>query len=209
MQCPGTNNGNTSIMSTDDFNKKLDNQIALITKENKPFFLAVKSIMAVQSKRIWIDGKNKEGANIGEYQNSPDIYISPKAIIKGATKPLPGFPLKGKTGKTEFKNGKKHKTGYFKSYPDFKKSIGRNQKVKTVDLFLTGTVASDWANADTTAQANATKINVNNYQVGLNDLSLKKVDKYNGANNLVFGLSVKEKALFLDVVETELGKLLQ
>lgn len=196
-------------MTTDDFNKRLDGQIELLTKENKPFALAVKSIMAVQSKRIWLQGKNKEGSPIGTYTGGSDgIYASPKAP-KGSKRNLPAFPLKGKGGETEFKNGKKHKTGYFKNYPDFKKAIGRNQKVKTVDLFLTGTLASDWANADSTAQANAVRVDQNHYYVSLEKHNMDKIARYNGTENLVFGLSIVEKGQFLNTVRTELGKMLR
>lgn len=196
-------------MTTDGFNKKLDSKLAALIKEDKPLLLGVKSIMSIQAKRIWLDGKNKNGGNIGEYTNRKDIYLNPKSLVKGATRSLPGFPLKGKTGETTFKNGKKHKTGYFETWPVFKKEIGRNKRVKSVDLFLTGTLLSDWANAELPKDAKAIKVDAHNYYLSLSKLSVDKADKYNGEDNKVFGLSTKEKEQFLAVVRHELKKALE
>lgn len=186
-------------MTTEQFIKLQDEKIKLIIKENKPLQIAVKSIMSVQSKRIFIDGKNASEGTIGEYSEN-EIYVSPDS-----NKGLPAFPLKGKNGESEFENGKKHKTGYFKNYYSFKRSIGRNKKLKTVDLFLTGQLSRNWANAEALTNAQARKVNQNKYIVSLTDENYKKAERYGN----VFGLTKKEKELFLKVIQFEFEKALK
>lgn len=182
-------------MKTDEFIKKMNEKIARIEKENKPLELAVKSIMSLQSKRIFLDGKNSEQSIIGTYSNK-ELYVNPTKPNKWS------FPTKGKTGKDTFDNGNKHKTGYFKNYLGFKTTVGRNKRFKTVDLFLTGSLHRKWANKETVGQAEAIKINQHNYMTTLDDENQKKVERYGN----VFGLSSKERSEFLRIINFELGK---
>lgn len=183
-------------MTTEEFIKKQEAKIRDIVKENKPLALAVKSIMAIQAKRIFIDGKNASEGLIGEYSDN-EIYVSPNA-----NKGLPKFPLKGKNGNTKFENGNDHKTGYFKNYLAFKKSIGRNKNIQSVDLFLTGSLLRNWANSEAIGGAQAKKITPNKYIVGISELNFKKAERYGN----VFSLSVKEKETFLKVIQFEYNK---
>lgn len=183
-------------MTTDDFIKKQNAKIKAIIKENKPLAIAVKSMMAIQAKRIFLDGKNADEGIIGEYSDN-EIYVSPNA-----NKGLPKFPLKGKDGSIKFKNGNEHKTGYFKNYGAFKKAIGRNKRIQTVDLFLTGQLLRNWANAEALTKASARKVNPNNYIVAITDLNFKKAERYGN----VFGLSKREKETFLKVIQFEYNK---
>lgn len=184
-------------MTTDDFNKKLEAKIALIEKENKPLLLAVKSITAIQAKRIFLDGKNANESPIGTYKNR-EYYINPANSPKK-------FPTKGKTGSSKFKNGQPHKTGYFKNFLAFKQAIGRNQRIKTVDLFLSGSLLRNWANAEILAKANARRITQHNYIVALSQINAAKAAGYGN----VFGVSKKEKDQFLNVLQVELKKALE
>jgi len=149
-------------MTTSEFNAKLEAKIKAIEKSNKPLELAVRDVMALQSKRIFISGKDADGGVIGTYKGG-EIYVSPSA-----NKGLPAFPLNGKPnteGKTSDKKatvfnirtqkksrinvksgGDARKTGYFTNYLAFKTTIGRNKLIKTVDLFLTGALHRNWAN---------------------------------------------------------------
>ncbi len=192
-------------MTTEEFNKSLEKKLLLILKENKPLLLGVRSVMALQSKRIWLDAKNKSGSPIGTYKGG-SIYVSPKPPKK-SKRSFGSFPLKGKGGKTTFKNGNKHKTGYFESYLAFKKVIGRNKRTSSVDLLLTGTLSQDWSNSEVVGKATANKINQHNYNVSLSQDSIDKVDRY-GVNE-VFGLSTIEKGKLLAVVRNELAKALK
>lgn len=186
-------------MTTDEFIKKHDAKIKEIIKTNKPLAIAVKSIMSVQAKRIFLQGLNASEGIIGEYSDK-EIYVSPNA-----NKGLPAFPLKGKNGDTKFANGSSHKAGYFKNYLAFKTAIGRNQRIKTVDLFLTGSLLRNWANAEALTGAQAKKINSNNYIVSLKEENMVKASRYGN----VFRLSKKEKDTFLKVIQFELSKALQ
>lgn len=186
-------------MTTSEFIKKQNDKITKIEKENKPLEIAVRSIMSLQSKRIFLEGKNADDGIIGTYSDK-EIYISPNA-----NKGLPKFPLKGKDGSDTFKNGNKHKSGYFNNYLGFKTSIGRNKRVKTVDLFLTGSLHRNWANSESLTNANATKVSQHNYIVTLKEENANKVSRYPS----VFNLSVRERRAFLKVIQFELKKALQ
>jgi hypothetical protein len=185
-------------MTQKQYSEKLQKQIEELERSNKPLEVAVRSMMAVQSKRIFIDGRNASGDYIGVYKKEP-VYISPNS-----NKGLPKFPLKGKGGSTKFKNGNTHKTGYFESFLDFKKKVGRSKKIQTVDLFLTGALQKNWANAETLSQAKAQKINPSHYRVAITDQNYKKAERYGN----VFGLSKEEKSKFYQVIQFELKKAL-
>lgn len=184
-------------MTTNEFITKLNKQMAEIEKTNKPLATAVGSIMSLQSKRIFLEGKNSDEAIIGNYGDK-EIYVNPQKPNKWS------FATKGKTGSDTFKNGNKHKTGYFKNYLTFKTTLGRNRKLKTVDLFLTGSLHRQWANSLVVGKAQAVRINQHNYITQLSDENQAKVERY----GRVFNLSVKEKAMFLAIIQTELGKAL-
>ena len=182
-------------MTTDQFIAKLNNQIEAIVKLDKPLEIAVRSMMAIQSKRIFLNGLNSDGNVIGQYVKKP-IYIS----LAGSPK---SFTPKGKPGAN--KKIKDRKTGYFENYLAYKTTIGRNARVKTVDLFLSGELHKDWANSEALVKPEATKINQHNYVVSLSENNQNKVDRY----GKVFNLSVKERAVFLDLVQIELAKALK
>lgn len=184
-------------MTIDEFAKKIEERIKLIEKEDKPLLLAVKHTTSLQSNRIWIQGKNADESIIGEYKNR-EYYVNPNNSPKK-------FPTKGKTDKATFKNGNPHKTGYFKGWLNFKTTIGRNQKVKTVDLFYTGALAKNWANAEVVSKAQAIRINQHNYIVSLTEKNKAKTERYGN----VFGLSKKERGAFLFIAQSEFKKALQ
>lgn len=186
-------------MSTDEFLKKQDEKYRLLVTKNKPLELAVRSVMAEQSKRIFINGLNASNGVIGSYKGG-EIYVSPNA-----NKSLPKFPLKGKYGNAKFKDGSPHKTGYFTSYLSFKEKIGRNKKIKTVDLFLTGALQRNWSNAKVLSGAMARRINSNNYVVALTNENYVKTERYGN----VFGLSKSEKDVFIKVLNYELNEALK
>lgn len=186
-------------MTTDEFIRKQNDKIAQIEKTNKPLEIAVRSMMSIQSKRIFLQGQNANNGIIGSY-SAKEIYVSPKA-----NKGLPNFPLKGKLGKADFKNGNKHKSGYFKNYLDFKTTIGRNQRIKTVDLFLTGQLSRNWANSESLSNAQATRVTQHNYIITLTEKNAVKTERYGN----VFGLSIKERQKFLEVIQFELTKALK
>lgn len=179
-------------MTTDEFVKDLNKKIDAILKEDKPLITAIKSVSALQSKRIFIEAKSRSGANIGEYKNK-EIYIS---VEKSPKK----FTPKGKNGNTKKKNGDSYKTGYFANFLDYKKEIGRNKNTNTVDLILSGELNRGWSNG-------LVKKTAHNYAITLSDFNYDKVERY-GIDN-VFGLSSTEKNVFLKVATDELLKALK
>jgi hypothetical protein len=189
-------------MTTEQFIAKQQAKIAELVKANKPLALAVKSVMALQSDRIFLKGKNKFGAPIGTYENN-EVRINPNKSPKK-------FTPKGKEGNTTKKNGEPYKTGYFSNWLSYKKAIGKNKNVSTVDLFWTGELLRNWANAGTDSNAlkqpNAVKIDANTYQVGLSEHNANKVKRY-GLND-VFGINKFEKDMFLKAFQFETNRFL-
>jgi hypothetical protein len=103
------------------------------TIKKRVTIVAAKSTEADYKERIFVDGKDSKGGNIGKYSTKP-LYAS-KSNLKGL--PKSKFKPKGKNGKSVFKNGKKKKTTYLKAgYKEFRDRSGR-QSAK-VDLNLTG-----------------------------------------------------------------------
>lgn len=190
-------------MTTDEFNKKLDEKIKLIERENKPLMLSVRHIMTLQSRRIFLEAKNASGSAIGTYKDR-ELYLNPngKNYPKGKVK---SFPAKGKTGDSKFKNGNPHKTGYFSNWLAYKKTIGQNKNTSGVNLSWTGDLQRNWANAEIGKPANAIRVNQHNYIVSLREENAVKAERYGN----VFGVSEKEKSEFLRVNQLELFKALK
>lgn len=188
-------------MTTDDFIKKMNEKIAKIEKENKPLEIAVRSIMSLQSKRIFLKAQNSDNSVIGIYKGG-EIWVNPN---KKPYNRVGKVATKGKTGKSTFDNGEAHKTAYFKNWLNYKKAVGRNANTLNVDLFLTGDLHRNWANAKIGSPAQAIKVNQHNYLTRLSDENFKKVERY----GRVFNLSVFERKEFLRVLQVELGKALK
>lgn len=93
------------------------------------------SVRATNISRIHNEGLDENDSRIGSYNTSKPIYVSPK---KSPRK----FSTKGKTGKTTFKNGNSHKTGFFASYSAFRNEIGR--ETAFVNLQLSGKLLKSW-----------------------------------------------------------------
>lgn len=183
-------------MTTDQFIQKQQAKIDAIVKENKPLLLAVTSTMFLRSKRIFVSGMNSNGSPIGAYVGG-EIYVS------GNARPAPKKPLKGKNGDTKFKNGKEHKSGYFANYVLYKKNVGRQEGVASVDLFLSGDLHLDWASTQRiTEPPKVNKIDANTYVEYLSKKSLDKISKYPN----VFTISAQERKDFYKVVQFELAK---
>lgn len=180
-------------MSIDEFIKQQNDKLKAILKYNKPLLFAVRSVMALQSNRIFLKGLNKNGGVIGDY-GSNEIHINPKNSPKK-------FTPRGKDGNTKKKNGEPYKTGYFANWLEYKKTIGKNKKINTVDLLWTGELNRSWSNGKVN-MPEATKINPNHYVVELSENNINKVERY-GVDE-VFGVSKSEKDAFMKVLQAEL-----
>lgn len=199
-------------MTTDEFIKQQQEKLNAIIKTNKPLLFAVRSVMALQSNRIFFKGLNKIGAVIGTYKGG-ELYVtlatSPKAFTtKG--KPNDSGKSPKDTNATNISTRKKvkikssgteRKTGYFPNYLTYKKTIGKNKTVQSVDLKLSNELNRSWANGKV-GRPEATKINVHQYNVQISENNANKVERY-GLNE-VFGLSKFEKSEFFRILQLEL-----
>lgn len=93
------------------------------------------TIKASNLRRIHTEGKDVNENPIGKYDTDP-IYVNPKNSPKKFT----GI---GKGKKTKFKNGRPHKTRYFKDgYKGFRAKIGAD--VTKVNLSLFGRLSKEF-----------------------------------------------------------------
>lgn len=212
-------------MTTDQFIIKVDKQLQDVLKFDKPLALAVKSVMALQSERIFLNAKNTDGGIIGEYKKK-GIYVplldSPKKFTPKGKPNADGKAPKdtnltvirfGTKSKKKIKaSGLERKTGYFESWLNYKTAIGMNQRNKTVDLMWRGELHRNWANSKILGEANAIKKGIHNYIVALSENNIKKISS-KGTDGLrygrVFNLSKHEKESFMKVINYELKKALE
>lgn len=208
-------------MTTNEWIARNNRKLQELLRNDKPLFLAVSSVMAAQSERIFLKGLNVEGGLIGEYVKKP-IRISREWVDSLQWSGGSAVVYAGKNGDTVHKNSRKnnkdgkggweegdeYKTGYFPGgFLEFKESIGRNKDIKTVDLFLTGTLHSHWANNDRgiTSIAQAKRLSSHKYVVSITKNDANKVERYGN----VFGVNKKELKLFRDVAQYELLNLMK
>lgn len=154
---------------------------------NKAVMSSSIAIVADMAQRIFVSGKNSKGALIGKYDTGNEIYVPPLATPKK-------IPLKGKDGKTKFKNGNSHKTSYFESYSEFKKKVsGKNDKV---NLRLFGILQSNFATS-LRQEGNASVVT-------LTDENAKKAEgneeRFGGK---IFSLTKSERAKYTRMVKAQ------
>jgi hypothetical protein len=203
-------------MTPEQFIQDLRSKAEQIILENKPFAIAVRTSIALTTQRIFADGENSSGSNIGSYDTSRPLYINPdKSPRTGADKPkgVEGLKKAGKNGDTKFKNGNDHKTAFVNNYKDFRNRIGR--RIDVVNLNLTGQLQSDFANAETAfnqvakIDENRFKVDANTYEVTLkNAFNIKKKKGLEEKYGTIFQPTEQEKNTLARVADFELNKLL-
>lgn len=99
----------------------------------KAYKIAVFDTHRVMANRIFNEGEAANESLIGSYNTTKPLYINPKNAPRS-------FPTGGKTGNK--RNGGRHKTAFFNSYRDFKRTIG--QPTDRVRLKLFGRMQSDF-----------------------------------------------------------------
>lgn len=129
-------------MTVKEYQQKLMKQLAELKALNTPLQIAAATTHATMVERIFQEGKNADGKEIGKYNTTSEIYLNPNKAVRKQ-----GVKIQGKTGETVFKNGKKHKTAYFKSYSEYRGKTGR--QTKYVDLVLSGDLQKDLSNNGT------------------------------------------------------------
>jgi hypothetical protein len=176
----------------------------------QPFELAVRTVLANQQLRIFTLGQNSAGGRIGTYDVTRGFYAQPKAAPRETAISLPGIKLEGlrpptgKTGKTNFKDGRPHKTTWVNNYKDYRNRIGR--RVDTVDLVLTGDLRLDWSTALNKGRAAERGLQLD-FTVGFKrDRNAKKREGLEDKYGPVFNLTTGEVQLFNRVLRFELAR---
>lgn len=118
------------------YEQKIKNQINDLVSLDAAVFIAAKSASALMVERVFEDGKDANGNNIGKYDTQNEIWVSDENSPKSGNH-------KGKPNKKG--ESKNIKTTYYESYADFRQKIGRESG--KVNLRLFGRLQSDVANA--------------------------------------------------------------
>ena len=165
------------INKIDRFNQQL--------RSEQTYFELMNFIISEQSERIFVRGLNDKNSDIGTYDTKP-LYVNPKNAPRS-------FPVKGKTGKTKFNNGKSHKTGYFNGYGQYKQTIGEGSRVN-LRLFRNFEVAYNTSGRFTFTDSkliysHGVRVSAKNPQGKIEGLKAKYPD--------AFGLSKVEREIFI------------
>lgn len=198
--------------STAEYAAHMQGKIDALIRDDIPFKEAVYNDIARKSIRIYEQGMNSNGSQIGKYSTSPAMYVNPDYAPRSGnirTKSggkLQGLkPTVGKTGKSVFKNGKPHKTTYLPGgYKELRNRTGR--RIDIVNLRFTNDLFLDWANVATEKQLPVpTKINQHSYVIKLkrahNADKVEGIEKKYGA---VFASTPQERVLFIRDLQARL-----
>jgi len=188
-------------MTIEEFNLKLRQALAEIEANDVPLKLAAYSSVAAVSKRIFTDGGNASGGQIGQYKSDGGIYINPKKAFGGSKLGTP----RGKTGETKFKNGRSHVTVYLDSYKDYKAALGKPSGGAYVNLELSGDLKSDFENGKVpTPQERGP----HEYFIGLKrPINQDKVAGLEQKYGKVFALTDAEVQEFIEDVKFEFARI--
>lgn len=175
-------------MTTQEFISKQHAKLDLL-KSGKAIAIASQDTHVKMVERIFENGETASGLKLG-YNSEDPLYVNPNSAPKK-------FPAKGKTGKTKFKNGDDHKTGYFESYKDFRQKVGR--QTKFMDLNLFGNLQNDFGKG-------VIKLGDQSYASTVtNEDNKGKLEKFAA----YFKSNKKEKENFKSVLEIESLKILR
>lgn len=208
-------------MTPIEYAQRAAEKIDRILSTNIPFERAVRNTVALQAKRIFIDGRKSNGSAIGSYSTKPMYinpnYVPPRKTNKGRSSfKLEGLePTVGMFGEHIFtpetawhgvkgtKAGDPHRTTYLKGgYKELRNRIGR--RIDKVNLTFTNDMLSDFCNMTVSPTENVrvlkpepTKISVNEYVVGfkrsINGLKREGLEKKYGTIFKLIPTEEKEK----------------
>jgi len=195
-------------MTAQDFLEKLQRTKLRIATDDTPLKLGSYSVIALQSIRIFTDGRDSNGNAIGKYSTDP-IYINPKGNKTFIPRNKGGLsPPTGKTGKTIFEStGKPHKTSYFEGWKGFREAQGL--PTGNVDLNYSGELFSDFCNPQNNVPTTR-KVSNTEYVTALKrPLSILKLAGNEERFKTTIGnLTSSERARFYETVGFEVRKIL-
>lgn len=190
-------------LTTEEYIKKNRVKLEALVRFDIPLKIAVYTIVGEQSIRIFQMGLNSAGSKIGVYNTSNSLYVN---TSKSA--PIKNSPI-GKNGDTKFKNGKSHKSTYYKSYKEFRAKQKRESGF--VNLRLTNELQSDFSNAKISKtstkviQGQPIRVNANYYKTELKkDINQKKREGLEDKYGKIFSLTKEEKAKYFAILQKEL-----
>jgi len=201
------------------YTDKAISRIQQIIALNRPFELSVRTTVARQAVRIFVDGIKSDGSPIGQYNTTRPMYINPDTSSPRAgaiRKKQEGMtvivaeglkPTRGKAGEHIFKNGRIHRTTYVNNYKDFRNRIGR--RIDRVNYTLTGDLMRDFCNAKTPARAVPKKISEKEYRVVLKrEANIGKREGLEKKFGTTFRLMASERAAFFKTLDFNFRKAL-
>lgn len=156
------------------------------------------------ANRIFVDGEASNESLIGSYNTTNPLYVNPRNSPKS-------FPTGGKTGNSKLSNTEKtptgrrkkvkHKTAFFYSYRDFKRTIG--QPTDRVRLNLFGRMQSDFISG-------FRKVSTTEYVVSFKEpINLKKArGQERRFGKVIFRISAAERKAFNDTMRLEIKRIL-
>lgn len=197
-------------LTTQEFLNKLQRVRLNISEDDTPLKLASYSVIAKQAKRIFTDGLNANGSEIGQY-STKDIWINPDPP-KGDFVPRNsgGFtPTKGKTGKSVFAStGEPHKTSYFKGWKGLREAQGL--PTDNVKLDFTGELFSDFCNPQGGTPTTRKVSNTERVTSLRKPLSVTKLQGAEERYKAPIGtLTEDERQTFFETVRFEMRKLIK
>lgn len=128
-----------------------------LAEEEMPLEIAARDTVAMMFSRIFVNGKDAKGANIGKYNTTKPLYANPKLLPRSV-------PAKGK-------HGADNKTAYFENYKALREAMG--VQTKYVDLNFSGRLAFNFVNSSVSASSNS----IGSRAVNPKDVRLEKIDK--------------------------------
>lgn len=195
-------------MTPQQFAEVLREKSDELRRYNRPLNVAAASTHTMQADRIFSQGLNSTGSQIGQY-STKDIWVNPS---KTATKNNKGFsPLKGKTGATEFKSNpsRKRKTSYFEGWKGLRAAQGL--KTDKVNLNFTGDMFFDFARPNKALLQRVDQLSTDEYAslFSRHFNALKAEGAEDHFNAAIFKLTQQERQEFYKTADFELKRFLK
>lgn len=172
-------------MTKEELTAKFRGAIEDLTTKNTPLTLAAATISKDVAERVFVEGKNSQGGKIGTYNSTKPIYIDPNAAPKKV--------------KQVGKKGTPIKSGFYESYKEFRRDMGRESEF--VNLELNAQLSGDY-------RTGLSQRSVNKWVVELkNQHNAEKAAGLQGKYGRVFDITAIERSKLHDILTKELARL--